>query len=115
MQTAEDKIKGFLTVQFGDTLLPIKFGINAMCLLTDLLGNNYANASHVTFLRAVTWAGLVCGGEYKNQPFNKDIFQVGDMLDNVTNEVKEQIIQAFIDSQAIDDSKNIDDENLKKK
>ena len=99
-QTPVDRIAGLIVVDAGGERYTLKFGINAMCLVEELVGDLTGDKLRLngTF-RTLVWAGLVCGGVHDGTPFEGDLVRAGDIIDRLTVEDREAIMKAFMDAQ----------------
>lgn len=98
-QGALDRIRGIIVVTLNGEQRTIKFGINALALLEELIGPVTAEklALHGTF-RSMAYAGLFCGGKFSGKPWELDIWDTGDVIDQLSKEDRDAIVKAFVDS-----------------
>lgn len=95
-----DKIRGIIDIDAGGETYTLKFGINAMCFMDELIGEVTAEKIHsYEGFRAMVWSGMVCGAHFRGTPFEVDIWGVGDIIDLLTQEDRQAILAAFFEAQ----------------
>lgn len=106
--------KPVVFVQVGDDSKPVRFGFNALAdfcdeaalTLSDLQALDF-EALGIKDLRALYWAGFKDGHRKEGAEFDLTPEDVGDWMDEITDDESAKILQAFAGAQgaATDDGK----------
>jgi hypothetical protein len=125
-----DKLSGYIEVELGGELRPLKFGMGAWQIISQERGKPieelFTGLGYMDFIALTTWAALRCAYvcEYTKVEPPKDIIVVFDWLGDCDVETYKQIGKAFGDSKMIGETMreymakhqiNTEDSTLKKK
>ena len=102
-----DKLSGYIEVELGGELRPLKFGMGAWKLIAEERGKPleelFSGLDDFEFISMVTFAGLKFAAlaDYTDLPAPKNVYVVYDWLNDAPPEIYKQIGKAFADSKIV--------------
>jgi len=92
-------------IRIAGKVYPVKYGFAALRAFSDATGTSLADmdklATEMSFTQAIglVWAGLKDGARVTKKPFNMDLDDVADLLDE-DDKALENVLKVFTDSLA---------------
>lgn len=114
-----DKVSGYIEVDMGGKVRPIKFGMGAWKIFTEVTGlplDKLGEVDAMTFPVAIIYAGCKQAALSKNEPVDFNQANVCDWIDEMPQETFNEISRTLAESKILGRTfKDIIAEQIKKK
>lgn len=114
-----DKLSGYIEVEMGGKVRPIKFGMGAWKIFTEVTGlplDRLGEVDTVTFPAAIIYAGCKQAALGLNEPIDFNLANVYDWIDVMPQERFNEIAKTLSESKVMGRTfKDIVAESIKKK